>query len=609
MSGRIYRGTWLLFGLPLLVAALSVARPQPLPKPALPPTFDKTAALALAKELARSYPDRRPGSPGATGAARWFSAQLKPYGFRTQSDRFLARIPGLGRVPLENVVAIASGRSPETIVVMAHRDNTGAGPGANDNASGMAALIELARTYGNPSAPPAAAPSRAKPAHTIMFLSTDGGAFGGLGADRFAEHSLDRHRVAAVVNLDSIAGRGPARIQLAGDRPRSPAATLVRTAAARIFEQTGEQSRRPSAVRQLIDLGFPFSLYEQAPFLRRGIPAVTLTTAGDRPPFSFGDTPGRLDDNRLGQLGLSAELVLGSLDEGVELARGTSSYVYLGSRIVQGWAIELVLIAALLPFLLAAVDLFARCRRRRIALAPALRSYRSRLAFWLWAGAVFGLFAVLGVWPEGAARPLSPESAAAGSWPALGLIGLAVLAALGWLVARERLLPRRTVSAEEELAGHTAALLVLAVIALLVVSTNPFALIFLLPSLHAWLWLPQVRDRPVWVRGAVLLAGFAGPLLLVGSFATRFGLGLDAPWYVAELVAVGYVPLPTVVIFLGWLGVAGQLAALAAGRYAPYPSAAERPPRGPIREVSRRLVLAVRASRRASEQERRALEV
>jgi hypothetical protein len=47
---------------------------------------------------------------------------------------------------------------------------------------------------------------------------------------------------------------------------------------------------------------------------------------------------------------------------------------------------------------------------------------------------------------------------------------------------------------------------------------------------------------------------------------------------------------------------------LAAGRYAPYPSVAERPPRGPIRESIRRIVLATRARKRATEEERRALE-
>ena len=133
---------------------------------------------------------------------------------------------------------------------------------------------------------------------------------------------------------------------------------------------------------------------------------------------------------------------------------------------------------------------------------------------------------------------------------------------------------------------------------LLTVATNPFALLFLLPSLHAWLWLPQARRAPGAVRLGLLGLGFLGPLLLLGSFAFRFGLGFDAPWYVLALVAVGYVPLPAVLIALGWLAAGGQLAALAGGRYAPYPNAAEQPPRGPLRALARRLLLASRARRR-----------
>jgi hypothetical protein len=190
----------------------------------------------------------------------------------------------------------------------------------------------------------------------------------------------------------------------------------------------------------------------------------------------------------------------------------------------------------------------------------------------------------------------------------LALLGLLALSVVGWLVARSRLAPRRPASATDELAGTVAALLALAVVALLVVATNPFALVFLLPSLHAWLWLPHVRTRPLLTRLAVLAAGFLGPLLLVASFASRYHLGLDTPWYLAELVATGYVRLAAVVIAIGWLAAAGQTAALAVGRYAPYPDVRERPPRGPLREAVRRTVLTVRAARSSAKgSEQRAL--
>ena len=191
----------------------------------------------------------------------------------------------------------------------------------------------------------------------------------------------------------------------------------------------------------------------------RGLPALTLTTGGERPPSAFFDRPSRLDANRLGELGRAAQQLLSWLDSGVELAPGTASYVYFGPRILPGWALELVLIAALAPFMVAAVDLFARCRRRHIPLAPALRSYRSRAYFWLWTVAIFELFALVGVWPSAPAVPLPPDSSPASSWPVVGLLGLALLSGIGWFVTRERLLPRRPVSPSEELAGTAAALL------------------------------------------------------------------------------------------------------------------------------------------------------
>lgn len=601
VNGRLYRGTWLLVGLPLLVLAFSVARPSALQPPNLPSAFDKDSARALAVDLANRWPSRVPGTPGAAGAARWFVDGLTPYGYTVRREAFTAAVPGRGHVPFVNLLAIRPGRSIKTILVLAHRDDAGAGPGANDNGSGTAALLELARAYARTTGA-----VRVPLPYTLAFLSTDGAVEGGLGAAWFATHAPEARNVIAAINLDAIAGPGRPRLELAADSPRSPAPGLVETVRARLEAEAGSDPTRPSALRQLVDLGFPYTRYEQGPLVTRGIPAVTITTAPDAPRPGTGDEPGRLDTARLGQIGRATQNALDAMQQGIALAPGPPSYVYLGTRVVRGWAVELVLVGALLPFLAATVDLFARCRRRRIRIAPALRSYRSRLGFWLWCGVLFLLFSLAGAWPGGPARP--PATAHV-TWPTGALLGLATLAAVGWIVARDRLLPRRPVRPEEELAGHTAALLALGVVALLVVATNPFALVFVLPALHLWLWLPQVRRSPAWVRAIVLCAGLAGPGLLVWSFAARYGLGWDAPWYIAWLYALGYAPPAGFVIALAAAAAAGQLAALAAGRYAPYPTAAERPPRGPLREVVRRLVLAQRRRRRrrAPEERHRAL--
>jgi Peptidase family M28 len=596
VNARLYRGTWLLVGFPLLLLAFSVARPPALQARDLPPAFDAPTAASLASDLASRYPDRRPGTTGDAGAARWFRGQLEPYGFAVRPERFTATIHG-HRTQLVNLVAEKVGLSPNEIVVMAHRDDDGTGTGLNDNASGTAALVELARSY----APNAGAQRTSLP-YSLAFVSTDGSGTGARGAAHFAAEPQTRQNALAVVNLDSIGGSGRPRILFSGDTARSPAPGLVETVRASLAHEAGADPAWPSGLQQLLGLAFPFSAYEQGPFVSRGIPAVTVTTGGARPPAGTRRGNEQLDVRHLGIVGLAAQDTVDAMEDsaGVSLAQGPASYVFLGQRLIRGWTIEIVLVAMLLPFLAAAVDLFARCRRRRISIAPALRSYRSRLGFWVWVAALFLAFGLLGLWGSGNGRPPSLSDV---RWPAAALLVLLTLAGAGWLVARSRLLPQRPIQAEERLAGHSAALLALGVVGLLVAATNPFALVFVLPSLHAWLWLPQVQTRNWTARAAVLIAGFVGPAYLVWSFATHYGLGWDAPWFIAELFAVGYTPLPLLVIGIGWLAAAGQLAALSAGRYAPYPAPHERPRRGPLRELMRTLFLAQR--RRAGTAEAR----
>src|SRR5260221_2046123 len=98
----------------------------------------------------------------------------------------------------------------------------------------------------------------------------------------------------------------------------------------------------------------------------------------------------------------------------------------------------------LLPTIVAAVNLFARCRRRRTPISPAFRSYRSRLAVWVWVGLLFLLFAAAGFFGGADGRP-APLTAV--SWPVGALLVLGLLGVAGWLVPRDRLRPRRPVDA------------------------------------------------------------------------------------------------------------------------------------------------------------------
>ena len=181
-------------------------------------------------------------------------------------------------------------------------------------------------------------------------------------------------------------------------------------------------------------------------------------------------------------------------------------------------------------------------------------------------------------------RPPNPALPASGDWP--------VLALLGARPRRARRLDRRAPPARaaarrsEPTSGSRARpsrCSALGVVALLVLATNPFALLFFLPALHAWLWLPQVRARQPAARALILFClGLIGPLLIVLSLALRFGLGFDAPWYLLELVAVGYVHVPAARDRARRRGVRGAarsgrgrpLRAVSAGRRAAGPRAA-----------------------------------
>ena len=142
---------------------------------------------------------------------------------------------------MRNLVTVVAGASPDAILFVAHRDNIGSGPGANDNASGTAALIELERGYGRLGT----LASRPKPQHTLIFLSSDGGAFGGFGAERFAATSPLRGTVRAVVSLDALAGTARPRLEIAGLAPRSPAPALVRTVDVRVAPSSAGLRRGP----------------------------------------------------------------------------------------------------------------------------------------------------------------------------------------------------------------------------------------------------------------------------------------------------------------------------------------------------------------------------
>ncbi len=562
---RLVRKVALVLVAPLLLAVLTLNRSGPLPPPALPPSFDADTAVSLTTELASVHPDRVPGSLEAGRAADWVRAKLALYGLAARDDTWEEDVPGVGRVELRNLVAVVEGTLDEAIVVVAHRDNNGRSAGANDNASGTAALIELARPY----ALAGTTESARTPLHTLVFLSTDGGAYGSLGVARFAERSPLADRAVAVVSLDGLAGSATTRLELAGLDGRSPPPVLVRTADARISAETGAAPVRPGVLTQLVSLALPFGYGEQAPVLGAGEPALRITTGSDAGTPSGSDELEGLRPARLGQLGRASEALLNSLDSAVELPDSTDGALFLGDRVVRGWALQLLLLASVVPFGAATLDLLSRCRLRRLPLAAAWRALRRRVGVWLVLVLLLGLAAVVGALPDDPSLPPPPDQPPVDSWPFGVLAVLAIVAGLVWLRARARLVPRVRATPEEELAayavGYVALLLVCAGTALV----SPYGLVLVVPSLYAWLLLPQLRRSPGWLTDVVFGIGLLGPVLSLVVLAEQLGLGVRAPLYAAALVTTGVVPWASTILFAAWGAIASLVGAIAAGRYAP----------------------------------------
>jgi hypothetical protein len=579
LNARLVRVGFLVVVPALLALLFSIATTSALPRPPLEPLFDAESAASFAEAFATEYPSRVPGSEGAEGAARWYRETIASIGLQTEQDTWTEDLADLGSVELRNVVTIVPGRSEETVVLVAHRDNAGAEQPLGENASGTATLIEFARGFAPQEIGPDPLPNR-----TLVLVSTDAGAFGGAGAARFvAESPLARAAIAVVV-LDDL-GRGRPRLAIAGDDPVSPARTLLRTAAARVTEEVGVSPTLPSLPSQLVDLGIPFALDEQGRFLAGELSAVTLTTeVGSRVPPGVDPTP---EAERLGQLGRAVEALIGSLDTSVGGAFRTPDSLFFADRAASGWTARLTLVLSVVPFALGLVDLIVRGRRRRLPFGAALRAQRARLGFWAYAALLVWLGAIAGLFPTGAPLPLPPFAAFFEEPHVLGLLLFASALVLGWLLARQRLAPRVPAGPNERLAGFVVGLAVLGVVAVALAFVQPYALVFVLPSMYAWLWLP-LDGRLSW-RATVFGVGLLGPMLALVLLGNQLGLSVvDAALYVVGLITVGYIPLGSALIGLAWVAAATQIGALAFGRYAPYAGGLEPPPAGPIRRALRR---------------------
>ncbi|HEX6534732.1 MAG TPA: M20/M25/M40 family metallo-hydrolase [Gemmatimonadaceae bacterium] len=253
---------------------------------------------------------RRTGTPGALRAARYIADRMRAIGLEPAGDSgYFQRVPvgellappatppapegarpwperrlvlidstvpdsGVRRLPAVNVVGILRGTDPvlrdSIVLVDAHYDHLGVGApvngdsiynGADDDASGTVAVLEIARAMLHES----------PPKRTVVFLATTGEETRLLGTRWFLEHPVvPLSRMTANLEIEMI-GRpdtavGPGKAWLTGF-DRSTMGAMFRDAGLPVVPDP-----RP-------DQQF-FQRSDNIAFAKRGIPAHTLSTFG-----------------------------------------------------------------------------------------------------------------------------------------------------------------------------------------------------------------------------------------------------------------------------------------------------------------------------------------
>jgi Peptidase family M28 len=149
------------------------------------------------------------GAPQSLAEVLDAAEAAKPTAFDLPARATLRTVSVHDRLESPNVAGLLRGSDPrlrdEVVVYTAHLDHLGIGEpvkgdsiynGALDNASGSAALLEIARAF---------ATMPKAPRRSVMFLAVTGEEEGLLGSDYFAQHpTVPIERIVANVNIDGL---------------------------------------------------------------------------------------------------------------------------------------------------------------------------------------------------------------------------------------------------------------------------------------------------------------------------------------------------------------------------------------------------------------------
>lgn len=314
---NVAKGAWAPTGSPLVrtlgeerLAELRLPRRTPLAE--LPPAFDgprMARAVAWLADPARE--GRGLGSTGLAAATDWVEGEMQAAGLQPRgSEGFRQSFTWKGGRPeramsLVNLLGAVRGSDPSLppVLVLAHLDHLGRGwpdvrvghegqihPGADDNASGVAVLLELARhAAAQPPAP-----------RSVIFAVVTGEEAGRLGSKHLLGGMPAERLPVACVTLDTVGRLGDGKLH------------VLNTDSARewpfIFMGAGATTGVPVAtVAERLDAS------DQASCIERGVPAVQLFSGPNQDYHRPSDTVDKIDAAGLVKVAAVAAEAIGYL--------------------------------------------------------------------------------------------------------------------------------------------------------------------------------------------------------------------------------------------------------------------------------------------------------
>lgn len=157
------------------------------------PAFGEIALLHI--QSLEAVAPRITGTQAETRAADYIREAFKQMGYLPETQEFSFTPEDGPESSSANVIAVKTGDSPQEIIIGAHYDSVDVGRGADDNASGVAVMLEIAQRVQSLDTP-----------YTLRFIAFGAEEAGLFGSEYYVDQmSQDEiENTVAMVNLDSL---------------------------------------------------------------------------------------------------------------------------------------------------------------------------------------------------------------------------------------------------------------------------------------------------------------------------------------------------------------------------------------------------------------------